>query len=173
MCAVAAGVIMDRVRDITAASCRAELCLLAARFVLPGLGPRVDKAIEVACDLLTLGLDTRATVDVAGLGYGTPFRDAESLIRDMLIEQHVPVPEPGAGEAVKFRVVLRAFGAGALDVGEFAAVFYARLPAWDQQDKTERRLVVLLDNWEHEATADGRAGTAAAMRQVAKSASGQ
>jgi hypothetical protein len=77
--------------------------LLAAKFVLPGLGPRVDKAIEVACDLLTLGLDTRATVDVAGLGYGTPLRDAESLIRDMLDEQHVPVRSLAQARQSSFR----------------------------------------------------------------------
>jgi hypothetical protein len=54
----------------------AELALLAARFVLPGLGPDVDQAIRLACELLLRELDTPATVDVAALRYGTPLRDA-------------------------------------------------------------------------------------------------
>jgi hypothetical protein len=35
---------------------RAGLALLAARFVLPGLGPDVDQAIKLACELLACGL---------------------------------------------------------------------------------------------------------------------
>jgi hypothetical protein len=72
--------------------------------------------------IIALGPDPAATVDVAWLGYGTPLRDAGFLIRDMLREQHIPVPGPGASEDVKFQVAVRIFGAGALDVGEFAAI---------------------------------------------------
>jgi len=38
---------------------QARLTLLAARFVLPGLGPDVDQAIRLACDLLVRELATR------------------------------------------------------------------------------------------------------------------
>lgn len=76
---------------------RTELALVAARFVLPGLGADVDQAIGVACDLLEVGLDTPATVAVAGLSYGTSLRDAGPVIREMLDEQGFPPdqsPEP-------------------------------------------------------------------------------
>lgn len=76
--------------DFPVDAVRAELALLAARFVLPGLGADVDQAIGVACDLLVAGLDTPATVAVAGLSYGTPLRDAEPVIREMRDEQGFP-----------------------------------------------------------------------------------
>lgn len=82
------------VGDASIDAVRAELALLAARFVLPGLGPDVDQAIRVACDLLVEGLDTPATVEVAGLSYGTPLRDAGPVIREMLDEQGFPSDQP-------------------------------------------------------------------------------
>ncbi len=57
----------------------AGLALLAARFVLAGVGPDVDQAIKLACELLACELDTPATVDVAALRYGTPLRAADLL----------------------------------------------------------------------------------------------
>jgi hypothetical protein len=66
------------------ASPHTRLRLLAARFVLPGPGPRVDDAIDLASSLLVGELDTPATVGVAALSDGTALRDAEPLIRDML-----------------------------------------------------------------------------------------
>jgi hypothetical protein len=127
----------------------------------------------VACDLLTIGLVTAATIDVAGLGCSIPLREAEPLIREMLDEHDVPVPGPDAGQAVKFQVVLRAFGTAALDVGEFAAVLHATVPAWDHQSETEQVLVGLLDDWERESTAVGQAEIAAAVRRVALSTVGE
>jgi hypothetical protein len=100
-------------------SLRAELALLAASFVLPGVGPDVDQAIGLACELLVCQLDTRATVNVAALRYATPLRDAGSLLREMLQEPGFPAPHPDAGETEEFRAVLRALAAGSLAVGEF------------------------------------------------------
>lgn len=77
---------------------RAGLASLAARFVLPGLGPDVDQAITLACELLACGLDTPATADVAAMRYGTPLRDAGPLLREMLDEQGCPAPGPGEGQ---------------------------------------------------------------------------
>jgi hypothetical protein len=81
-----------QVVDASADSLRAELALLAARFGLSGVGPDVNRAIRVACDLLARELDTPATVGVAALAYGTPLRHAGPVIRDMLREQGFPRP---------------------------------------------------------------------------------
>ena len=125
----------------------AELALLAAGFVLPGLGPDVNRAITVACELLAQDLDTPATVAVAALAYGTPLRDAGPVIRDMLREQGFPAAEPGTGEAGEFTTVLRAVAAGGMQAGEFFTFFMGAVPAREQQDELQRRLVVLLDDW--------------------------
>jgi hypothetical protein len=149
---------------------RAELALLAARFALPGLGPDVDRAIKLACELLARDLDTPATLDVAALRYGTPLRDAGPLIREMLQEQGFPAPGPDAGKAEEFRTVLRALAAGGLQVGEFYVILMRHLPGWEEQDELDRRLAVLLDDWERQTTLEGRAAAAEALRAVAREA---
>jgi hypothetical protein len=161
-----------RVVDASVDALRAELGLLAARFVLPGLGPDVNQAIRVACDLLVRDLDTPATVAVAALASGTPLRDAGPVIRDMLREQGFPAPGPDASEAEEFTTVLRAVAAGGMQTAEFYSFFMRMVPAWEQQDELQRRLVVLLDEWEGETTPDGRSATAAVLRQVAHDAVG-
>ncbi len=155
------------------ASPRTRLCLLAARFVLPGPGPRVDDAIRLACSLLVGELDTPATVGVATLSDGTALRDAQPLIRDMLREQGIPVTDPGAGDAEKFAVVLRAFGTGGLGVGEFSAALYASIPAWDEQDDIQRSMVVLLSEWDAETTPERKGEVASAMRTAALTGLGE
>jgi hypothetical protein len=151
-------------------SLRAELSLLAARFVLPGLGPDVNRAMTVACDLLTQDLDTPATVAVAGLAYGTPLRDAGPVIRDMLREQGFPAAGPGASEAEEFATVLRAVAAGGMQAGEFYIFFMRVVPAWERQDELQRRLVVLLNDWLEETTPEGRSTMAEAVRSAARDA---
>jgi hypothetical protein len=149
---------------------QAELALLAAQFVLPGLGPDVDRAIRVACDLIAGELDTPATVGVAVLSYGTPLRDAGHLIRDMLREQGFPAAEPGAGDAEVFTILLRAVAAGGMQVGEFFSVFMKHVPAWKKQNKLQRSLVVLLNDWVDQTTPEGRAAVAATLRTVTREA---
>jgi len=158
------------VSDDSVDSSRAGLALLAARLVLPGLGPDVDQAIKVACDLVARGLDTPGTVGVAALRYGTPLRDAGPVIREMLDEQGFPAAGPDASDAEKFVTVLRAVGAGGLGVGEFFGVFMRQVPAWNQQDEFQRSLVLLLDEWAEETTPEGRSAAAAAVRKVARDA---
>lgn len=158
--------------DASVDSLHAELAMLAARFVLPGHGPDVDQAIRLACDLLTQDLDTPATVDVAALRYGTALRDAGLVIRAMLREQGFPAAEPDAGEAEEFTTVLRAVGAGGMQIGEFFIFFMRVIPAWQQQDSLQRRLVVLLNDWAEETTTEGRSAIAADVRRIAKDAAG-
>jgi hypothetical protein len=91
-----------RVDDTSVDSLRGELALLAARFTPPGIGPDVNRAITVACELLTRDLDTPATVAVAALRYGTSLRVAEPDIREMLREQGFPAPGPCGNESEQF-----------------------------------------------------------------------
>jgi hypothetical protein len=158
------------VDDASVDSLHAELALLAARFVLPGLGPDVDRAIRVACDLLAQNLDTPATADLAALSYGTPLRDAGPVIREMLREQGFPAAGPDASDAAQFTTVLRAVAAGGMQAGEFFSVFIRLVPAWEEQDELQRRLVVLLNNWADETTPEGRAAVATALRSAARAA---
>jgi hypothetical protein len=154
-------------------SLRAELALLAASFVLPGLSPDVDPVIKLACDLLVRELDTPATVDVAALRYGTPLRDAAPLLRQMLHEQGFPVPGPDASQAEEFRAVLRALAAGSMMAGEFYPILINCLPAWDKQGELDRRLMALLDDWERQTTPEGRLAAAETLRAVAREAVSQ
>jgi hypothetical protein len=170
VCRMARGREYVRVNDASADSLRGELAVLAARFVLPGLGPDVNRAITVACELLARDLDTAGTVAVAALAYGTPLRDAGPVVFDMLREQGFPAPGPGASEAEELITVLRAVAAGGLQVGEFFTFFISRVPAWEQQDELQRRLVVLLNDWGEETTPAGQLAAAAAVRRAAREA---
>lgn len=159
-----------RVSDLSVDSVRAELALLAARFVLPGLGPDVNRAIRVACDLLARDLDTPATVAVGALAFGTSLRDAGPVIRDMLREQGFPAAAPDVGEPGAFATVLRAVAAGGMPTSEFFSFFLRVVPAWEQQEELQRRLVVLLNEWSQEATPQERLALEAAVRSVARDA---
>lgn len=149
---------------------QAELAVLAAGFVLSGLGPDVNRAITAACELLVRDLDTPGTVAVASLAYGTPLRDARPVVLDMLREQGFPAPGPDAGEAEELITVLRAVAAGGLQAGEFFTFFIGHVPSWEQQDELQRRLMVLLNDWCGETTPAGQSAAAEAVRTAARDA---
>jgi hypothetical protein len=146
---------------------RGALALLAARFVLPGIGPDADAAIRLACDLVANDLDTAATVEVAGLRYGAALRDSEPMIRQMLAEQGMPAAERDAPEPERLAVVLRAVAAGSLAVGEFFGFFMSALPAWDDQSEQQRALVLALNDWAEATTPEEQARTADGVRATA------
>jgi hypothetical protein len=146
---------------------RSALVLLAARFVLPGIGPDTDAAIRLACDLVAGERDTAATVEVAGLQYGTALRDAEPLIRQMLVEQGTATAEPDAPESERLAVVLRAVAAGGLGVGEFFGFFMSSVPAWDDQSELQRALVLALNDWADAATPEEKMSSAGIVRATA------
>ena len=147
---------------------RGALALLAARFVLPGIRPNVDAAIRLACDLIVQDRDTAATVEVAGLRYGTGLRDSEAIIRQMLAEQGIPTVERDAPEPERQAIILRAVAAGELDIGEFFGYFMSRVPAWDDQSEQQQALVVALVNWTDATTPEERARTADNVRAAAR-----
>lgn len=126
----------------------------------------MDDAVDVACELLTQGRDTPATVAVAGLPRGSSLSDAEPLLRAMLDEQGVPAPpaEPTEGEC--FDYVSRAFGLGVLPFSEFYGRFYASVPEWTKQSPLQQRVVRLLDDWETETTPSKRHAIVARIRQA-------
>jgi hypothetical protein len=146
---------------------RGALALLAARFVLPGIGPDADAAIRLACDLVAHDHETPATVEVAGLPFGTALRDSESVIRQMLAEQGMPTTERDAPEPERLAVVLRAVAAGALGVGEFFGFFMSSVPAWADQTDRQRALVLALNDWADAITPEDRASTAFNVQTVA------
>jgi|SRR5580698_7708659 hypothetical protein len=151
---------------------QAELALIAARFALPGSRqPDVDRAIDLACRLLAGNLETPATVEVACLRYGTPLRDAEPVLRQMLREHGVPVIEPGSSDAERFRAALQAFGAGVIGPGEFSAVFYQMRPPWNEQDAIQRSLSLLLHELEEATTPEGQDEIVLRIRETALRAS--
>jgi hypothetical protein len=151
---------------------QAELALIAARLALPGpCRPDVDRAIDLACRLLAGNLETPATVEVACLRYGTPLRDAEPVLRQMLREHGVPVTEPGASDAESFRAALQAFGAGAIGLGEFSAVFYQMLPSWNEQDAIQRSLNLLLHELDQATTSEDQGEIVQRIRETALRAS--
>lgn len=65
--------------------------------------------------------------EVACLRYGTPLRDAEPVLRQMLRAHGLSMIEPGASDAERFRAAVHAFGADAIGLGEFSALFYQML----------------------------------------------
>jgi hypothetical protein len=154
--------------DASQGSLPAGLVVLAVRFVLPGFGGLdVNQAITLACDLLVRDLDTPATAAVAGLPWGASLSESGPVIRDMLREQGFPVPGPGGSPAEEFAFVLRAVAAGGLPVSDLYVYFMRRVPAREQQDELQRRLVVLLNDWDGETTPGGMAAAAAAVREFA------
>jgi hypothetical protein len=60
--------------------------------------------------------------------------------------------------------VLRAVAAGGLPVNEFYSYFMCRVPAGEQQEELQRRLVLLLNDWDQETTPAGMATAAAVVR---------
>jgi hypothetical protein len=89
------------------------------------------RGVDLACDLLVAGLDTPATVEVAGLRRDATLGDSEELLRSMLEEHGVQIPVPQT-DADKFAALRLVFGFLNLPVSEFEGPFYERLPEWGE-----------------------------------------
>jgi hypothetical protein len=104
---------------------RLHLLALGVLLHRPGV---VAVGVDLACDLLVAGLDTPATVEVAGLRRDATLGDSEELLRSMLEEHGVQIPVPQT-DADKFAALRLAFGFLNLPVSEFEGPFYERLPS--------------------------------------------
>lgn len=149
-----------------------RLVRVAAALDLPGLGPRVEEAVSLAVDLLVADRATPTTVAVASLGADATLRDAGEDIRDMLREQGAAPPAPPQGTEPAYTTALWAVGFGGLSVGEFSAVFYKHLPAWDHQDEVQRKIVILLSEWDMESDLEEPRPITEEIRRIARAASG-
>ena len=50
-------------------------------------------------------------------------------------------------------------------MNEFFGYFMSRVPAWDQQDELQRRLVLLLNDWDGKMTPAEQKAAAGAVRE--------
>ena len=139
---------------------------VAVGFVLPD-GPRVDEAVVLAEDLLASDFTGPATVEVAALERAAILSEAERPIREMLAEHGIHLPVPVDAEA-EYRLLLTAFGLWNLPLHFFEGPFYAHVPAWDDQEPLDRRLVTLLHRWEFETTPDARLAIDDEMRAAVR-----
>jgi hypothetical protein len=150
---------------VTQSSPSPGLSLIATRLLL-GTGAWVDEAVDVACELLAQDQETPATVAVAALSPGTALRDAEPLLRAMLVEQGVPAPPVQPTEAERFEYVSMAFGLGVLPFHEYYGELYGNIPEWSRQSPLQQRVVRLLDDWETETTPSKCDAIVERVRQV-------
>jgi hypothetical protein len=116
--------------------------------MFPTSGPRIDRAVAVAEDLVASGFTGDATVEVAALRRDAVRSDAEPLVLAMLAEHGIAVPEPEDEEA-EYQLLLRAFGFWDLPLGDFYSPFLHRLPPWDAQDDLHRALNLMFDELDH------------------------
>ncbi len=125
----------------------------------------VHDAVGIASTLVAEGDQGPATLAVACLAPGVIQSEAEPLIREMLVEQGVPLPGEDADHE-RLRRLLNAFAHGVVSVGEFLGEFYSQLPAWDRQDELQRDLVLALDRWESDTDPGQRRSVEASMRSA-------
>lgn len=144
----------------------ARLNRVAVAFILP-TGLRVDDAVAVAEDLVASGFTGGATVEVAALSRNCPGSDAEPLVRSMLAEHGINVPDPQDEES-EYSLLLRAFGYWDLPIHFFEGPFYVRIPAWDDQGPLDRALVTMLDQRDHLTTPAEREAVEQEMRAVVR-----
>jgi hypothetical protein len=140
---------------------------VAVDFILP-TGPDVALTVTLAEDMVASGVGGAATVAVATLARDSWLIDAEQLIREMLAEHGIEVPQPD-DEQDEYQVLLRAFGYWGLPLHNFEGPFYVQIPAWDDQGLLDRALVRMLDRRDHETTPQSRAAVEQEMRDTVRS----
>jgi hypothetical protein len=146
----------------------ARLHGIATRLLLKS-GGWADDAIDIACALVVAGLGTPATLDVCALSPGVTSTEAEPLVRAMLSAHGVPVLPDSPTDGERYAYLVHGFGLGAIDVEDFYGQYYSHLSCWDEQSPMERRVTLLLDDWEHERDEARRHQLVAEMRAVVRS----
>lgn len=137
---------MRRVTSAPEANLEQRLHLLAYGFVSEP-SRWTHAAVELAEDLVASGFTGTATEEVAVLPRDILFRDAEPSIQTMLVERGVDLPARGDFEA-QYRMLLKTFGYWRLPFAEFFQPFVDLLPVVDKQDRLDRTLNRLFDEWE-------------------------
>jgi hypothetical protein len=126
----------------------ARLHRLAVELMFPVGGPRTEVAVVLAEDLVATGYAGEATLEVASLRRDAIRSDAEPLVRRMLAEHGIDLPVPVNDDAA-YELLLRAFGFWDLPVADVYAPFLNRVPAWEEQDKLDRILLLLFEELDH------------------------
>lgn len=158
---------MTNDRADTAAEFAQRLHNLATPFLFRSRHLDVDEAIRLACDLIVANADSPATVSVAALRFGTPGRDSQPLIREMLREHGVPTPGEEASDDERFGFMLKWFAAGYLTFGDVWGPLLRWLRGWNEQTAVQRAIVQLSSELDQQTVPAARAEVVKAIRAVA------
>jgi hypothetical protein len=154
-----------RVVDDHSSAIRPSLYALAVGMSSPA-GLWVDRAIDLACELVANGSEAPDTVSVAALSHGTRRADAEDLVLGMLREQGVPTIPPFGSEHDRFELLKQAFAMGGVPIEMFEGPFYVQVPEVGQQTHEQELILQLLDAREHETNPSRREQIDDEMRQI-------
>jgi hypothetical protein len=108
-----------------------------------------------------------ATVEVAALHRAFSLRDAEPIVRAMLVEHGIEVPIADDEES-EYQLLLLAFGYWDLPIHFFEGPFNVRVPAWEGQGALDRILITLLDQRDQMTTPAQRDAIEQEMRAVVR-----
>ncbi len=145
---------------------------VAVEVVMPA-SSGLDQAITLAERFVSLGLGGSAALEVASLPRGTTRRDGETAVRAMLAEFGIETPPPAMDAEARYGLLLWAFAFVDLPVERFEGPFYARIEDWDKQDDLERRLVLLLNEWDQCSSPADQQAVERRMRDSVRAVLGQ
>lgn len=126
----------------------------------------VDRAIDVAVQMVVDGDDREEVVAVAALAHGTSQADAIEPVTTWLTSNGIRVVAPTASETEQFALLVEAFARGGVSVEQFEGPWYVHLPAYDAQSDQQRIVTQLLDQRDHESEPMKRAAVGDAIRQA-------
>ena len=107
---------------------------------------------------VVLAHDAHATYDIPGRQptiMSSPRRPGSSWQRSGRSAGSHAGPGPEATESGRFDFVMRAFGSNGLGLNDFLMALYRGLPDWSQLTETERALVRLATELDHQTTPAG------------------
>src|SRR5215469_10720044 len=104
---------------------RAELWTLSAG-IASEAGLWVDRAIDVAIQMVVDGDDQAEVVEVAALSHGTSQADAIGPVTNLLGATGIRTVPPTASEAERFAVLQEAFAHSGVPIEQFEGPWYAQ-----------------------------------------------
>lgn len=129
-------------------------------------GLLVDRAIDVAVEMVVAGDRRDEVLAVAALSPGTSRADATDPVIRMLAALDIDVVRDSATESDRAQVMFKAFAHGGLSVDQFERYWWRVLPVSDLQSDCQRRVTLLLDERDHLSDLRQRAATADEIRRV-------